>query len=184
MGVVGGLEQFTRAGGMTMLTTRNLLVAALVACFAMIATEREAQAQRGFNISPPPLDDKSDLRRWLRRQLSVGASDREERRIRDALSDMKKSQLQVLARNVYRQRLLQASRGFRGGYPGYGGYYPNRGVTYIPQVTWLPSGASLGASAVVSPDRRYVRMNLSPRFYSIPRVDTYNLQTGERRRVR
>jgi hypothetical protein len=48
----------------------------------------------------------------------------------------------------------------------------------------VPSGMSLGANAVVSPDRRHVRMSLSPSFFSIPRVDTYNLQTGKRQRVR
>ena len=168
---------------------QKLILTALAASFVLISGELVAQAQSGFDLSRPPLDDKSDLRRWLRRRLTAGASDREERRIRDALDDMKKSELQALARNVYRQRLLQAAalqrRGVYSPYRGgYSPYYPNRGVQYIPQVTWVPSGMSLGAGAVVSPDRRHVRMSLSPAFYSIPRVDTYNLQTGERRRVR
>ena len=165
---------------------QKLILTALAASFVLISGELVAQAQSGFDLSRPPLDDKSDLRRWLRRRLTAGASDREERRIRDTLDDMKKRELQLLAREVYRQRLLQAAAlQRRGAYSPYrGGYYPNRGVQYIPQVTWVPSGMSLGAGAVVSPDRRHVRMSLSPAFYSIPRVDTYNLQTGERRRVR
>jgi hypothetical protein len=168
---------------------RNLTVAVLVASVSVVATEKIAVAQYGYNLSQPPMNDKSDLRRWLRRRLASGASDREERRIRDALGDMKKSELQALARNVYRQQLLQAQALRRRGiYPsnrgGYSPYYPNRRVQYVPQVTWVPSGMSLGANAVVSPDRRHVRMSLSPSFFSIPRVDTYNLQTGKRQRVR
>ena len=58
-----------------------------------------------------------------------------------------------------------------------------RPVGYYPVVTWLPEGASLGASAVVSPDRRYVRMNLQPFFSRVVGVDTFNFRTGETRRV-
>jgi hypothetical protein len=64
----------------------------------------------------------------------------------------------------YQNRLAAA----RGGRP----------VGYAPVVTWLPEGASLGASAVVSPDRRYVRMNLQPFFSRVVGVDTFNFRTG------
>jgi len=69
--------------------------------------------------------------------------------------------------------------------PYYQPYYPRygRGIGYMPIVTTLPQGATLNASAVVSPDRRYVRMNLQPFFSSIPRVDTFNTHTGEYRQV-
>jgi hypothetical protein len=178
-------------------TLRNIVLALLVFSTALVTGEQIAEAQFASGVSQPPLDDKSDLRRWLRRRLSQGASNRERERIRDRLDDMKKSQLQSLAVALYRQDVQRSGAyggygapygGYGGGYGyGYGGgyspYYPGR-VTYVPQVTWLPSGVSLGANAVVSPDRRHVRMSLSPSFYSIPRVDTYNLQTGERRRVR
>lgn len=161
-----------------MKTIRRAIFAIVAATMFVGISERPAQAQ--YDLRRPPYDDKSDLRKWLRRRLAVGASRREEDRIKDALKDMKKRELQALASSVYRQQLLRARSG--GYYPG-SRYYP-RNVTYIPQVTWLPSGASLGASAVVSPDRRYVRMSLSPTFYSIPRVDTYNLNTGKRQRIR
>ncbi len=170
-----------------MRTIRNLTIAALVAIFTVAASDETAQAQYGYDLSRPPLNDKSDLRRWLRRRLAAGASNREERRIRDGLKEMSKNELQALASSVYRQQLLQASAASRRGYypsRGYSPYYPRRNVTYVPQVTWLPSGVSLGASAVVSPDRRHVRMSLSPTFFSIPRVDTYNLKTGKTRRIR
>jgi hypothetical protein len=58
-----------------------------------------------------------------------------------------------------------------------------RPVGYAPVVTWLPEGASLGASAVVSPDRRYVRMGLQPFFSRVVGVDTFNFRTGQTRRI-
>ena len=47
------------------------------------------------------------------------------------------------------------------------------GVGFAPVVTWLPQGATMNVGAVVSPDRRYVRINAQPFFSSIPRVDTF-----------
>jgi hypothetical protein len=47
---------------------------------------------------------------------------------------------------------------------------------YAPVITTLPSGAQLGASAVVSPDRRYVRMNLQPFFSSVGPVQNFTFQ--------
>gem|GEM_PF-3999937 len=54
---------------------------------------------------------------------------------------------------------------------------------FRPIVTWLPTGTNFSARAVVSPDRRHVRMSLSPFFSSIPRVDTFNYATGQYRNV-
>ena len=61
----------------------------------------------------------------------------------------------------YQQRLAAS----RGGNPG-----------FAPVITTLPSGTQLGASAVVSPDRRYVRMNLQPFFSSVGPVQTFTFQ--------
>ena len=51
-------------------------------------------------------------------------------------------------------------------------------VAYMPIVTWLPQGTQLTANAVVSPDRRYVRMSLNPIFSSIGPVYHYNMSNG------
>ena len=48
-----------------------------------------------------------------------------------------------------------------------------RPVGFAPVVTWLPEGATMNVGAVVSPDRRYVRINAQSFFSSIPRVDTF-----------
>ena len=66
----------------------------------------------------------------------------------------------------YQQRLAAARAGGGvGGRPG-----------FAPVITTLPSGAQLGASAVVSPDRRYVRMSLQPFFSSVGPVRTFTFQ--------
>jgi len=56
-------------------------------------------------------------------------------------------------------------------------------VGFMPVITWLPEGTNLTASAVVSPDRRYVRISLNPFFSRIGNVDTFNFHTGETRRI-
>jgi len=51
-------------------------------------------------------------------------------------------------------------------------------VGYQPQITLLPIGMTMEANAVVSADRRYVRITAVPFFSSVKRVVQYNLQTG------
>jgi hypothetical protein len=58
-----------------------------------------------------------------------------------------------------------------------------RPVGYAPVIAVLPEGASLGASAVVSPDRRYVRISATPFFSGISALRTFNYRTGETRTV-
>lgn len=54
-----------------------------------------------------------------------------------------------------------------------------RGVVgYRPVIVPLPSGAQLFATAVISGDRRYVRITPSPNFFDIVAVDTFNIATG------
>lgn len=58
----------------------------------------------------------------------------------------------------------------------------NRNVGFRPVITWLPSGTSLNAGAVVSPDGRHVRMSLNPFFSNVPYFDTFNMSNGQTRR--
>jgi hypothetical protein len=46
------------------------------------------------------------------------------------------------------------------------------GFQIVPTI--LPEGTQLRAFAVISADRRYVRINVQPQFTSIPEVDTFN----------
>ena len=49
---------------------------------------------------------------------------------------------------------------------------------YQPVIINLPSGANMMAMAVISADRRYVRITPFPFFSSIGQVTTFNLQRG------
>lgn len=79
---------------------------------------------------------------------------------------------------LYRQRLMDQQQQLLRNGRGHSG-----GVGFRPIVTWLPTGTNFTARAVVSPDRRYVRMSLAPFFSSIPRVDTFNYRTGQSRNI-
>ena len=51
-------------------------------------------------------------------------------------------------------------------------------VGYQPVITILPEGTMLSVTAVVSADRRYVRITASPQFTGIGEVNTFNFATG------
>ena len=52
-------------------------------------------------------------------------------------------------------------------------------VGYQPVIITLPEGANLMAMAVISADRRYVRVSPSPMFSGIAEVNTFNFASGE-----
>jgi len=59
-------------------------------------------------------------------------------------------------------------------------FNPFRGaVGYRPIITVLPQGTQMAAVAVVSGDRRYVRVTPFPFFTDIIQVDTFNFITGD-----
>jgi hypothetical protein len=64
--------------------------------------------------------------------------------------------------------------------PGVGpaGYRGRRGVGYRPVITTLPEGTNMTATAVISADRRYVRITAIPLFSVIGEVSTFNFRTG------
>ena len=58
-------------------------------------------------------------------------------------------------------------------------YNPPR-VYYQPHIIWLPQGTTLNVGPVyVDPYRRHVRMGINYGFYHIPRVQTFNIYTGQ-----
>ncbi|NMC22119.1 MAG: hypothetical protein GYA33_17065, partial [Thermogutta sp.] len=52
-------------------------------------------------------------------------------------------------------------------------------VGYAPQITLIPEGTYMDIAAVISADRRYVRINPVPYFSAITEVNTFNYVTGE-----
>jgi hypothetical protein len=69
----------------------------------------------------------------------------------------------------YLRDALQASRD---------GRLPRRGVGTRPVITVLPEGTNFNASAVISADRRYVRVTPMPLFSGIGNVDTFTFNGG------
>ena len=61
--------------------------------------------------------------------------------------------------------------------PSPNAFNPNL-VGYQPQITVLPIGMTMQANAVISADRRYVRITTRPFFSTIKGVVQYNLQSG------
>ena len=55
----------------------------------------------------------------------------------------------------------------------------NRGaVGFQPQITQLPEGAGMTTLAIISADRRYVRISPAPFFSQVGDVTTFNFVTG------
>jgi tetratricopeptide (TPR) repeat protein len=52
-------------------------------------------------------------------------------------------------------------------------------VGYQPVITVLPEGTQMTATAVISADRRYVRITAEPQFTGVGEVNTFNMATGE-----
>ena len=68
------------------------------------------------------------------------------------------------------------------GMAGQNGQFPffRRGaVGYRPDITVLPEGAGFQATAVISADRRYVRVSPVPFFSQVNEVSTFNFVTGQ-----
>ncbi len=66
---------------------------------------------------------------------------------------------------------------------GQGGFipfvFPQGAVGYQPVITVLPEGTNMMATAVISADRRYVRIAALPFFSAIGDVQTFNYTTGQ-----
>ena len=57
-------------------------------------------------------------------------------------------------------------------------------VGYQPVIVVLPEGTNFGVNAIVSADRRHIRVGVCPMFSGITEVNTFNVYTGEGRRIR
>lgn len=123
-------------------------------------------------------------REWLRENMTSHIKN--EKRLQDLdarfdkLSAEEVDQLYVL----YQEQLAQANRELQQALLlkqqlQQGAQLQQRNVGFAPQITWLPEGASLGVSGVVSPDGRSVRISAMPFFSSIPSYDTFNFATGQ-----
>ena len=58
------------------------------------------------------------------------------------------------------------------------GFFLRGAVGYRPIIQNFPTGANFSSNAVISADRRYVRVSPSPTFSQITEVNTFNFVTG------
>ncbi|MDX1948383.1 MAG: hypothetical protein SFU86_23540, partial [Pirellulaceae bacterium] len=59
------------------------------------------------------------------------------------------------------------------------GFWGRGAVGYRPVITTLPEGANFSSNAVISADRRYVRVAPAPTFSQVTEVSTFNFVTGQ-----
>ncbi|MFN9850461.1 MAG: hypothetical protein ACK57P_01465, partial [Planctomycetota bacterium] len=88
---------------------------------------------------------------------------------------------QIAAEYEFQRRLQSFSSGANSPGPWIPGRLPPffRGaVGYRPITTFIPVGTNFFANAVISGDRRYVRVSAAPNFTDILAVDTFNIVTG------
>lgn len=120
-----------------------------------ITLEDGRREQRRVAVRGAPLGVAPDWERVARR---TGRPHRRvvDRETRQAVAEMRES----------RQQGIQQAGGAFGG------------IGFAPIVRIIPEGASLAVQAVVSPDRRYVRLALSPTFNQIIDVAVFSFQGG------
>ncbi len=129
--------------------------------------QREDAIERVRNMTPEQVD------RFFSRVYTAASQSRNLPAQRQQLLEAEQRLAQARAYRDNLRRQLAAQR-----YGNNRGTYGNN-VGYMPVITWLPEGAQLAAGAVVSPDRRYVRVNAQPFFSSVGPVHSFNFQTGE-----
>lgn len=134
-------------------------------------------------------------RRWLKKGFAAQMNNRQQiRAMKKQIKDMPPEEIDRLVQQVqtrlaqihqqqyrqavaYRNHLLQQQR-------AYMDIARRRNIGFAPVITWLPQGASMTAGAVVSPNRRNVGINVQPFFSTIGPVHTFNMKTGQYKRVR
>lgn len=78
------------------------------------------------------------------------------------------------------QQIFDATGGLGGnGLGGRRGFLGRNAVGFRPELTVLPEGANLQTLAIISADRRYVRISPAPFFSQIGAVTTFNFVTGD-----
>jgi hypothetical protein len=146
------------------------------------------------------LNRGTDREQKLRRQIPLGANevvfniDLPEGRRREPLLDAQVAHdvavQQDLGRAILAQQLggiadpaaaasLSQSRRATGGQPIPGmPFFRSGAVGYQPVITTLPEGTNMFATAVVSADRRYVRVTVTPLFSGVGQVTQFNFSGG------
>ena len=150
------------------------------------AEDTRQQRQRAYRMEDQQVRRNTVVHRQRQRQRTAGPEQLTQRTTRSIVARQSQRQLAIQRRLAGQRQVVSFGPqfGVRNRF-GIGGYYgPPRVVAYQPVVTWYPTGATMSAGGVVSPGGRHVRVGVQPYFSSIRAVHTYNLRTGEMRRIR
>jgi len=177
---------------------RTILTAILVLVLAPLGLRAEEFSSQG-QLQQPNLKTLGEKRAWLVQEAAKGVKDpRQVAALQATVNNLTPKEVDLVLNDVLAQQLpaqdardlalqqaqweLQRAIALRQALEReYWRRYGNSGVGYMPVITWLPQGTSMGASAVISPDRRHVRVNTQPFFSSVGPVHTYNWNTGQTR---
>lgn len=104
--------------------------------------------------------------------------------LRDVASEMRQDVLGQFQSPVGSEIISDLRNQIANGLDGGGGFNPRgffgRGaVGFRPEITTIPEGANLMGLAIISADRRYVRISPAPFFSQIGAVTTFNFVTGD-----
>lgn len=141
---------------------------------------------------------RTDKQTFEQKQIKLGDKDHQvvfelkEGRRMEALPDAQVAQVAKVQNAFNRAILAQqmgqftnspASQAFGAGQrllAGNGlGFFGRGAVGYRPVIITLPEGANLSTTAVISADRRYVRVSPAPTFSLVSEVSTFNFVTGD-----
>ena len=144
---------------------------ALLTAIRHEGTDDESTSRVSIELSSDDVVVRVPLSNGRRKKASSHVSDARLRGIVIAPeNDHRVSSADVARSRAARQQFLKSRRDRDGNLQA--GVMQN--VDFQPVVTAIPEGASLGASAVVSADRRYVRLSLTPSFSSLTDLVTFS----------
>lgn len=175
-----------------------------IGALVLVGLPSAAWSQESADASPavasdqPVLRTTAEKRAWLRGEMVRGLNNpREIAEVQTRLNRMTPKQINALTNITLAQQIpqnqaadvalqqaqfeLQRAMWLRQMLENELWWRRYNSVGYMPVIGWLPEGTHLGASAVVSPDRRYVRVSPTPFFSSVGPVHSYNLNTGRTR---
>ena len=127
---------------------KRALLKSMVSTRVKNAVQRKEALERINNLEPSQVDELFAMYQQRLRQASARDLDQANRDLRQA--------------QAYRAQLQRQLAARRGG-----------NVGFAPVITWLPQGTTFQAGAVISPDRRSVRVNALPFYSSIGNVNTF-----------
>ena len=143
-------------------------------------TDREQKLRRQIPLTSDEVMFSIDLPEGRRRELLLDAQIAQDVAFQQGIGKtILAQQLQSMADPSTAASLSQSRGGSGSGPTVPGGGFTRGGATgYQPVISTLPEGTNMSAHAVVSADRRYVRITTSPLFSGVGAITQFNFAGG------